>query len=89
MGYKEIISRVGIELGLPEELVDSAYNSYWDFIRDTIKGLPLKENLTQEQFRRLRTNINIPSLGKLHCTYERYLGMKNRFRIIHEIRNKS
>ena len=89
MGYKEIISRVGIELGLPEELVNSAYNTYWNFIRDTIKGLPLKEDLTQEQFRRLRTNINIPSLGKLHCTYKRYLGMKNRFRIIHEIRNKS
>ena len=89
MGYKEITSKVSVELGLPEELVDSAYSSYWDFIRDTIKGLPLKENLTQEQFMRLRTNINIPSLGKLHCTYERYLGMKNRFRIIQEIRNKA
>ena len=89
MKYREIISKVSKELDLPEELVKGTYNNYWGFIRDTIEQLPLKEDLTQDEFSALRTSINIPSLGKINCTYERYIGMKNRFNIIKQIRSKS
>jgi hypothetical protein len=37
-----------------------------------MKGFPLKENLCEEDFKKLRLNFNIPSLGKLICTYDRY-----------------
>lgn len=85
--YKNIISRVSKELNLPNELVEKTYSNYWKFIKDSIEQLPLKDNLTQEEFGKLRTSINIPSLGKLNCTYERYLGIKARFKIITQIRN--
>lgn len=88
MKYSDIISKVSEDLNLPRELVENAYKAYWIFIRDTIEKLPLKTKLTQDKYVNLRTNINIPSLGKLHCTYNRYIGIRNRFNIINKIRQK-
>ena len=88
MKYSDIISKVSKELNLPRELVENTYKAYWIFIRDTIEKLPLKTGLTQDEYMNLRTNINIPSLGKLNCTYNRYLGIRNRFNIINKIRQK-
>ena len=28
--------------------------------------------MTEEEFESLKTNFNLPSLGKLNCTYERW-----------------
>lgn len=88
MKYSDIISKVSEDLNLPRELVENVYKAYWIFIRDTIEKLPLKTELTQDEYVNLRTNINIPSLGKLHCTYNRYIGIRNRFNIINKIRQK-
>lgn len=88
MTLNEIITKVSIELNLPEDLVRKTYSEYWNYIKQTIEDLPLKEELTQTDFSKLRTNINVPSLGKINCTYKRYIGMKERFNIIKEIRNK-
>lgn len=88
MTLNEIITKVSTELNLPEDLVKKTYSEYWSYIRNTIEDLPLKNNLTQTDFSELRTNINVPSLGKINCTYERYIGMKKRFNIIKKIRNK-
>ena len=88
MTLNEIIAKVSTELNLPEDLVRKTYSEYWSYIRNTIEDLPLKDNLTQTDFSELRTNINVPSLGKINCTYERYIGMKKRFNIIKKIRNK-
>ena len=85
MRYSNIISKVSEELGLSRELVENTYKAYWNFIRDTIEKLPLKTELTQLEYKNLRPNINIPSLGKLTCTYNRYIGIRNRFNIINKI----
>ena len=87
MTYREIVSLLSEELDIPEEVVDVAYKSFFEFIRTTIAGLPLKDELSEEDFNKLRTNFNIPSLGKLHCTYERYRGMKERMNYINKIKN--
>ena len=88
MKYSDIINKVSEELNLPRELVENTYKAYWNFIRVTIEELPLKTELSKERYRNLRTNINIPSLGKLNCTYNRYIGIRNRFNIINKIRQK-
>ena len=88
MRYNNIISKVSEELGLSRELVENTYKAYWNFIRVTIEELPLKTELTQLEYGKLRTNINIPSLGKFNCTYNRYIGIRNRFNIINKIRQK-
>ena len=65
MNYKDTIDYVANKLELPQEVVKEAYESYWKFIRQIISELPLKDELSEEEFNRLRTNFNIPSIGKL------------------------
>ena len=89
MNYPDIVGKVSRELNLPKEVVDKTYKAYWLFIKNHIQSLPLKENLNEEDFSKLRTNFNIPSLGKLSCTYDRMLGMKKRYKLIKQIREKN
>lgn len=89
MTYKDIIKEVSKITGIPTEVVDKTYKAFWLYIRDSIQKLPLKEELTEDEFLTLRTNFNIPSLGKLTCTYDRYKGVISRFKYIKELRNKN
>lgn len=88
MTYDQIITNVATELGLPESLVRNTYKAYWQFIRQSIQELPLKEDLKEEEFYQLNTNFNIPSLGKLCCTIDRYKGVKKKFQYIKSLREK-
>lgn len=88
MNYPDIIGKVSKELDIPVEVVDAAYKSYWKFIKQTIQSLPLKDDISEEEFAKLRTNFNIPSLGKLTCTFDRMMGVKKRFKYIKQIREK-
>ena len=87
MIYSEAIKQVSIELGLPPQVVKEAYESYWTFIRNNIKALPLKEDLSKEEFDKLRTNFNIPSIGKMSVTWERYLGKKKQWEVLKNMRD--
>lgn len=89
MSYKDTINKVAISNNIPVEIVDKAYKSFWLYIRNSIQKLPLKENLSEQEFLLLRPNFNIPSLGKLTCTYKRYKGVKERFKYIKEIRKRN
>ena len=59
------------------------HRSYWRAVKEHIAALPLKEDLTDEEFLKLQPNINIPSLGKLYVTLDRYKRMKK----MQEIKN--
>ena len=87
MKYHDIIDKVSQELGIPFEVVNVAYKSYWKFIKQTIQSLPLKDNLSEEEFSTLKTNFNVPSLGKLACTLDKYNRVKKRFKLIKNFRN--
>lgn len=89
MTYSDIVIKVSQEVGLPPEVVDKVYKSYWLFIKQSIQALPLKEELSQEAFTKLKTNFNIPSLGKLSCTYDRMLRVKERFKHIKKFRERN
>lgn len=89
MSYSNIIEKVAKELNLPKELVDKTYKAYWASIRSSISALPLKDDLNGEGFSQLRTNYNIPSLGKLSCTFDRYIGMKKRLSLIKKIKDNA
>ena len=86
MTYHDIVTSVSTELNISKEVVDSAYKSFWDFIKSTIKELPLKEDFSEEEFSKLRTNFNIPSLGKLVCTYDKVSSVKRRFKYIKKLK---
>lgn len=76
---KETIEKLANEMNLPAEVVKEAYTSSWRFIKETISELPLKDSLTEEQFKELRTNFNLPSLGKFYVTYEGFKRIKDKY----------
>jgi hypothetical protein len=88
MNYTDIIDKVSEELGLPRQLVDRTYKSYWRYIKNQIQELSLKDNISEEEFNKLSTNFNIPSLGKLYVTWDRLVGVKKRYKLIKQIREK-
>ena len=73
-----LYKQVAEEMNISVEVVEFAYKSYWKFIRKTIQELPLKQDLSEEEFAKLKTNFNIVSLGKLSCNYDRYKRVKLR-----------
>lgn len=79
MNQQEIVQKVANELDIPPEVIKEAYLSSWKFIKSTIQELPLKDALTEDQFRKLRTNFNLPSLGKLYVTYEDFRRIKDKY----------
>ena len=84
---KDIINNVSRTLGISPKVVEKVYRAYWSYIKETIQALPLKEELSEEDFLKLKTNFNIPSLGKLCCTLDKYNKVKNRFKLIEKFRD--
>nr|DAY45786.1 MAG TPA: DNA-binding protein [Crassvirales sp.] len=78
MSYEDIIAKVSKEVNLPETVVNNTYRAFWFYIKSHIESLPLKENLTEEEFLKLRTNFNLPSLGKLYSTYYMMTSLKRK-----------
>ena len=70
--YERIFRETADELGISEEEARNAYKFFWKFFRRMVTSLPLKKELTEEEFSKLRTSCNIPRIGKLYCDYERY-----------------
>lgn len=84
---KEIILDVSRNLDISPDVIEKVYKAYWSFIKETIQALPLKDNLSEEEFSTLKTNFNVPSLGKLACTLDKYTRVKKRFKLIKNFRN--
>lgn len=88
MTYDEITCKVAQSLGLSQQFVNRTYRSYWRAIREHITSLPLKEDLTDEEFMKLQPNVNIPSIGKLYVTLDRYRKLRNSYNKSLETKNK-
>ena len=92
MTFKQIIKQVAKELNLPEDLVRNTYKSYWKVIKQIIERNNIKYNdnliFTSDEFNNNVININIPSIGKLNCTYDKYLKTINRFNLINNIKKR-
>lgn len=79
MTLEEIYSKVSEETGYPKEDVRKVYYGYWKFIRDTMESLPLDDDLTEDEFSKLKVNFSISHIGKLYCNWKRYRGVKRHF----------
>lgn len=88
MKYTEVVEEVSKDLNIDLDVVKYAYKSMFEFIREKATQLPFKEKLSEEEFNSLRTNFNIPSIGKLYCTYDRYMGVRKRLEYANKIREE-
>lgn len=68
---KKIIRLVAIETNQPEAKVEVIYRTYWKFIRDSFEQLNIESINNKEEFDKLKTSINLPSLGKMCITWEK------------------
>ena len=80
MTLDEIYAIVAENNGLDKAFVGKVYRAYWKALRQYIKSLPLKKDLTDEEFHQLRPNVNIPSIGKLHVSFDRYRRLHDNFK---------
>lgn len=63
---------LSLKYNLSYEEVKAIIYSQFDFIRTTIKEINFEEGLTEEEFNSMKTNFNIPGIGKLHASYYIY-----------------
>lgn len=79
MKSDDIIKKVSKDLAIPEIVVKEVLESYWLFIRDTIKNLNLEKVNSLDG---LKTNFNIYNIGKLNLTESRLKGLRKRYKYL-------
>jgi hypothetical protein len=85
---KKEVEWLSKETGLEPEVIKKVYKAYWQTVKDFAEEVPLKEAAEGKvDFKSLRPNINIPSLGKLNCTEERFNRINKRLEHIKALRN--
>ena len=80
MNYNEIVASVAKKNGLTRQLVDRTYKAYWRVINEYISNIPLKQSETEEDFLKLRPNVNIPSIGKLYVSLGKFKRQKRLYK---------
>lgn len=69
--YEDIFVKVSKDLNIPTDTVKLAYKTYWQFIREHISELPLKE-CTEEQLEDMKCCFYLPYIGKLYCNKDTF-----------------
>jgi len=87
MKISDAIKTAAEELGIPYEVAHKAYYMAWEFIQNKMRELPLKEDLTDEEFNALRPNFNIPELGKFAVSLDKYKRVKRRIEYVKNLKN--
>lgn len=65
---KELSEKYDIDLAIIKKIISSPY----DFIQKKTKELNFIDDLTREEFDKMKKNFNIPGLGKLYASYYLY-----------------
>ena len=74
-------------LNIDNRIVEQVYKSYWNFIRNHISNLPLRE-LTKEEFDSTVSNFNLPSIGKLYADYNKIERYRRQLKFYQDVKVK-
>jgi hypothetical protein len=64
----ELSQKYSLDLADVELMVKEPY----EFIREKTKELTFEDNLTKEEFKKMKTNFNLPAIGKLYASHYLY-----------------
>ena len=64
----ELAEKYGVSIDDMKKILVAPY----DFIRKKTSEMEFPDGLTREEFDKIKTNFNIPSLAKMHASYYLY-----------------
>jgi hypothetical protein len=76
------IKKASLNLGIDIDTITKVYWAYCKVLQERLASLPFEKDLTEEEFKKLRPNINLPSLGKIYCNWDIYTGEKKRLEYV-------
>ena len=62
------IAELALKHGISAEEAELIVQSPYEFIRETTKELNFVDNLTNEELDQMKTNFNLPAIGKLYSS---------------------
>ena len=74
---RKLYERAAEKLGISVDVVEEVYQSYWKCIKEHIEAIPLKDDISQEEFEKYPHAFRITGLGAIFCTYEKYRKKKD------------
>lgn len=66
------IKELAEKYDLPVETIKNIVSSPYSFISKKCKEIEFPDGLSREEFDKMKTNFNVPSLFKLHASYYMY-----------------
>tara|TARA_R110000824_G_scaffold376614_1_gene567747 strand:- start:574 stop:840 length:267 start_codon:yes stop_codon:yes gene_type:complete len=74
----EKIKELASKHNLPMEMIEGIVMAPYEFIQEESKRIEFKDGMTRSEFDELKTNFNIPSLGKLYASHFMYKEIQNK-----------
>jgi hypothetical protein len=77
---KILIHRIGLKYHLKDDDIRKIITSPYLFARETITDLSIDDNISENDFNKLKTNFIFPKIGKFYVKYNvvrRYQNKKN------------
>lgn len=65
---KELANKYGLTVSEARDIVRSQF----EYVRVVSNALTIEDNLTREEFSKLKTNFTFPALGKLYASHFLY-----------------
>lgn len=62
------IAELALKYGVTAEEAELIVQTPYEFIRDTTRELDFVDNLSNEELSAMKTNFNLPAIGKLHVS---------------------
>ena len=67
---KTLTHKIGLRYNLRDEIITKIINSPYKFTRDKISHLEMNDDITEEEYNKLKTNFIYPFLGKLYTNFD-------------------
>ena len=67
---KALIHSIGLKHNLQDEVINKIVNSPYKFTREKISELQISDDMSEEEYDKLKTNFMYLYIGKLYTTFE-------------------